>query len=51
MTKVKDNKPEICPFGFKNIGYTCYFNSLMQALLSCHSFLDCMSHIKKQIKL
>ena len=51
MTKVKDNKPEICPFGFKNIGYTCYFNSLMQALLSCHSFLDSMSHIKKTNKI
>jgi ubiquitin C-terminal hydrolase len=46
MSKIKDSQIEISPIGFKNIGHTCYFNSLMQALLSCPSFLDNITHVK-----
>lgn len=39
-----NNKLVPLPFGFRNMGATCYFNSLLQALLSCTSvtevFLD-----------
>lgn len=28
------------PIGLDNIGFTCYFNSLIQALLSCTSFVE-----------
>jgi len=28
------------PVGFVNLGFTCYYNSLLQALLSCTSFID-----------
>jgi ubiquitin C-terminal hydrolase len=28
------------PTGFRNIGFTCYYNSLIQSLMSCSSFVD-----------
>lgn len=28
------------PVGFNNIGFTCYYNSLLQGLLSCPSFVE-----------
>jgi len=28
------------PVGFNNIGFTCYYNSLLQSLLSCTSFVE-----------
>jgi ubiquitin C-terminal hydrolase len=28
------------PFGFNNLGATCYFNAVLQSLLSCTSFID-----------
>lgn len=31
---------ELVPFGFDNMGATCYFNSVLQSLLSCTSFID-----------
>jgi ubiquitin C-terminal hydrolase len=38
---VKYNQDIVIPaFGFLNIGSTCYFNALMQALLSCTSFIS-----------
>ena len=33
-----DEKLELLPFGFRNLGSTCYFNALLQAMLSCTSF-------------
>ena len=29
---------EFMPFGFNNLGSTCYFNAMLQSLLSCTSF-------------
>lgn len=34
-----DAKFEMVPFGFINMGVTCYFNSIMQSLLSCPAFV------------
>jgi ubiquitin C-terminal hydrolase len=31
-------KFELMPFGFHNMGATCYFNAMLQSLLSCTSF-------------
>lgn len=30
----------LLPVGFNNIGFTCYYNSLLQSLLSCTSFVE-----------
>ena len=30
----------IIPFGFNNLGATCYFNAVLQSLLSCTSFIE-----------
>lgn len=30
---------ELRPFGFNNLGATCYFNAVLQSLLSCTSFI------------
>ncbi len=39
MDFVKYNSEyEVLPIGFDNLGFTCYFNSLLQSLLSCTSF-------------
>ena len=39
MNMIKyDETYEILPCGFNNLGNTCYFNALIQALLSCTSF-------------
>lgn len=34
-----DKKYEIEPFGLQNMGATCYFNAMLQSLLSCTSFM------------
>jgi ubiquitin C-terminal hydrolase len=39
LTKFNANSM-LYPFGLRNIGYTCYFNSVLQAMLSCTSFID-----------
>ncbi len=31
--------------GFRNIGYICYFNAMMQALLSCTAFNECVIYL------
>lgn len=31
---------ELRPFGFNNLGSTCYFNAVLQSLLSCTSFVE-----------
>ena len=33
------------PFGFKNLGATCYFNAMVQSLLSCSSFNEAILKI------
>jgi ubiquitin C-terminal hydrolase len=33
-----DEKSELQSFGFNNMGATCYFNSVLQSLMSCTSF-------------
>ena len=33
-----DIETEFTPFGFNNLGATCYFNAMLQSLLSCTSF-------------
>ena len=39
MALVKYNtNMELSPFGFNNLGATCYFNAMLQSLLSCTSF-------------
>lgn len=39
MDLVKYNtNMELSPFGFNNMGATCYFNAMLQSLLSCTSF-------------
>lgn len=49
MTSIHYNKDfEISPFGFKNIGVTCYFNALIQSLLSCTSFTQKLIHKKEK---
>ena len=35
-----DENKALHPNGFRNIGATCYFNSVLQALLSCTSFIE-----------
>lgn len=36
------------PFGFHNIGFTCYFNSVLQALISCTSFTEDLMKNRKE---
>ena len=31
---------ELEPFGFNNMGATCYFNAMLQSMLSCTSFIN-----------
>lgn len=35
-----NNESGILPSGFINLGATCYFNALLQSILSCTSFID-----------
>jgi ubiquitin C-terminal hydrolase len=37
---VYNNKLELDAFGFNNLGATCYFNAMLQSLLSCTSFAE-----------
>lgn len=41
-----NTKSEICPIGFRNLGATCYFNALLQSLLSCTSFIEELKYRK-----
>lgn len=41
MSFVKYNeKSAIVPNGFRNLGATCYFNAILQSMLSCTSFIE-----------
>jgi ubiquitin C-terminal hydrolase len=40
---------ELPPFGFVNMGATCYFNSVLQSLLSCTSFIEDLIKNKEKI--
>ena len=40
----------LLPFGFRNLGVTCYFNALVQSLLSCTSFMEEIMQDKKKYK-
>ena len=35
-----DNEYAVSGFGFQNTGVICYFNSMLQGLLSCTSFIQ-----------
>lgn len=39
---LKKYNPDFVPYpvGFNNIGFTCYYNALLQSLLSCSSFVE-----------
>lgn len=37
---VYNNESGLLPSGFINLGATCYFNALLQSILSCTSFID-----------
>ena len=39
---------ELYPNGFKNLGATCYFNAVLQAMLSCTSFIDTILKLKTE---
>lgn len=46
MSFIKYNEKEsLNPVGFNNLGQTCYYNALMQALLSCTSFVQIIKQI------
>ena len=45
IEKPSDIKPDIMPFGLNNTGAICYFNSLVQALLSCKSIYKTIGDI------
>lgn len=42
MTELRKFNPDVlmAPAGFRNIGFTCYYNSLIQSLMSCSSFVE-----------
>lgn len=35
-----DIKKSLDPNGFQNLGFTCYFNALLQSLITCTSFVE-----------
>jgi ubiquitin C-terminal hydrolase len=39
---------EVLPVGFNNLGFTCYFNSLLQSLLSCTSFVEMLQNYNEE---
>jgi ubiquitin C-terminal hydrolase len=50
MALIKYNtNMELSPFGFNNLGATCYFNAMLQSLLSCTSFTyELLQHKKSE---
>jgi ubiquitin C-terminal hydrolase len=38
--KKYNNNLSLNPQGFQNLGFTCYYNALLQSLLSCTSFVE-----------
>ena len=38
--QIYNAKIEVLPAGFNNLGFTCYYNALLQSLLSCTSFIE-----------
>lgn len=48
--KKYNNDYDLIPIGLENIGFTCYFNSLLQALLSCTSFVEYILILGKDSK-
>ncbi len=40
-----DDGAAIQPVGFSNLGFTCYYNSLLQSLLSCTSFVKKLGNL------
>ena len=45
-----NNESELLPTGFINLGATCYFNALLQSMLSCTSFIDVIINGKESSK-
>jgi ubiquitin C-terminal hydrolase len=49
MDLVKYNKSlELPPFGFNNMGATCYFNAMLQSLFSCTAFIEELLNNKEE---
>lgn len=48
--KKYNNDYALIPVGLENIGFTCYFNSLLQALISCTSFVETILILGKDSK-
>jgi ubiquitin C-terminal hydrolase len=46
--KAYNPKYSLAPAGFNNLGVTCYYNALLQSLLSCTSFVEEMIIIRNQ---
>jgi ubiquitin C-terminal hydrolase len=45
-----NDKMTLSPFGFNNLGSTCYFNAMLQSILSCTSFTQDLIQNKESVE-